>query len=211
MNAVFAVLVAFPSIFFQYSGGTDRLRVHATSPLPETVEDWARTVMADLDAGPLPPGKGAFHIYITGDGWQNRLFFAPVPGAGGLVYPMFSHANAFMSQADLTTDGLYHQGMLITPPRTASYYALHELTHLIQARILGGIGYFRTPRWIIEGMADYVALGPASAAARQAVATLPPGRVPLEVMMDHGSYPIYRVRITDALQSSSPMQLLTGQ
>jgi hypothetical protein len=49
----------------------------------------------------------------------------------------------------------------VPPPRTLSYYLIHEITHLMVADRVGAVGIVRMPRWVNEGFADYVALGPA--------------------------------------------------
>ena len=80
------------------------------------------------------------------------------------------------------------------PPRTLSYYLIHEITHLMVAEHVGAWRIVRMPRWVNEGFADYVALGPAPP---QMVARLEAG-APLPAAV-WGSYGRERVCVTLAL------------
>ena len=207
----FGIAVAYPGWAFSHEAGSNRLRVHAATPLPDETADWARQVMADLEAGPLPPQGDVYHIYISGGGWRETLFFAPARGAGGLVYALASGRNVFLSGADIMEDRLLKGDVVIQPPRTLSYYARHELTHLAQRERLGVWRYFRMTRTVREGIADYVALGPADADLRDAVATVADSpEAQLQLMMAFGAYPQFRVDVTDALQETTLERLMTG-
>ncbi len=207
-----AASVAWPGWAFAYSGGTDRLRIHAAIPLPENIDQWAASVMSELDAGPLPPGAGPYDIWITGGGWRDRLFFAPVPQAGGVVYAVIANGNVFLSGANFEDDRLLKGNRVIKAPRTLRYYALHELTHVIQIERLGSMRYFLLPLPIREGMADFIALGPADDALRKAVAEWDSSKRSLKdrlpLIREFGAYPEYRLRFTDALANSDVESLL---
>jgi hypothetical protein len=96
------------------------------------------------------------------EGWPVRLFFAGSPRASGLTYPVTSTRNVFLRHADLRQNRLRRGDILtVPPPRTLSYYLIHEITHLMVAERVGALRIVRMPRWVNEGFADYVALGPA--------------------------------------------------
>ena len=200
LNLVFFLLLTFPGWAFPHQGGNDRLRVHMPTPVPESAALWATDVMATLDASALPPGDGPFDVYITDDTWRYDLYFAVVRGAGGVVYPIAGRQNFFLSGADFETDRLLKDGAPIPAPRTLSYYAVHEITHLTQIAGLGRLRYIRLPVAILEGVADYVALGPAGPELRQAVAAQREGDPRLPLMQAYGAYPEYRVLVSDRVE-----------
>jgi len=209
LNVVLGMLVAFPSWAFAHEGGSDRLRVHATKPLPPETKDWAKAVMAGLDASDLPPDDSTYHIYITGDGWRHKFFFAIVPNAGGVVYPLASWRNVFFSGADIANDSLIKGEYVITPPRSLSYYARHEITHLTHVRRFGLLSYGLAPKWVREGVADYIALGPASVETMKAVGNFDPNADLLPLYKAFGGYPFYRIAVTRALETTDILSLLS--
>ena len=208
-NVLAWFIFAFPMWAFPYQAGTDRLRFHAATPLPDVTAEIAARIMRELDTGPLPPGAGPYHVYVTGSGWRERLFFAGAPGAGGVVYALASKRNVFLSGADLGQNRLLKGEVTIPPPRTLSYYVKHELTHLAQLERLGVRAYYSMPRVLREGTADIVALGPAGPELREAV-TAHRGNDLLPLMQAFGAYPEFRVEATDALEGTSMEALIMG-
>jgi len=206
VNVLVLLVIAFPGWAFAHEGGTDRLRIHATEPVPDAAADWANGVMAALDASDLPPGAGPFHIYVTGDTWRETVFFTNVQRAGGVVYP-FAKSHLFLSGADFEADRLIKGDTVIIPPRTLTYYAMHEITHLTHLARAGAIGYLRTPVWIREGVPDYIALGPAQDEVVRDIARA--GDL-LELMKAHGAYPNHRLAVTRALETRSIDDLLSN-
>lgn len=197
-NLLLVAAVAFPGWAFAHSFETDRLAVHSVSPLPPETAAWVAGVEAALDASPLPPATRKLDIYITGDGWRDRLFFLGAPGVGGLVYAFISNGNVFLSGADIPADRLLKWGETIPPPRTLTFYAVHELTHLIQIQELGTLGYVSMDRWIREGVADFVALGPVNATDAAAIRAYPETADRLPLLQQYGAYPEYRLQVTEA-------------
>ena len=47
----------------------------------------------------------------------------------------------------------------MAPPRTLAYYAAHEIGHDFIAERIGPLANWRLPKWIREGMADYIGFG----------------------------------------------------
>lgn len=208
VNIGFAAALINPTWAFSLREQTDRLAIYSARPLSGDMRAFAEQVMADLDAGPLPPAGADYRIFITQGGWRDRLFFFNVPFAGGVIYPLYSGRNVFLTGADLAGDRLIKGDEVIPPPRTLSYYARHELTHLAQRERLDTGRYIRCPVWLIEGLAEYVALGPADPALREAVAVWRAGGDRQEMMRAHGSYPEHRLAVTDALVGTTVPALL---
>jgi hypothetical protein len=158
--ALFAVLAA-PGAFFRHSGGGGLVTFHATSPLPPEAEALGEAVTAAFVASPLGLPDHAVDVWLVDEGWPVRVFFAGSPRASGLTYPVASTRNVFLRHADLPANRLRRGDMIVPPPRTLVYYLVHEITHLMVAERVGRLAIVRMPRWINEGFADYVALGPA--------------------------------------------------
>lgn len=186
--------VAFPDPFFRHARGAGLVTFHAAAPLPEEADSLARVVTAAFVASPLGLPDHAIDVWLVEEGWQVRLFFAGSPRASGLTYPVASTSNVFLRHADLGRNRLVRAGRTVRPPRTLSYYLVHEITHLMVAERVGRFRIVRMPRWINEGFADYVALGPAPPAmvARAARGAPLPGAV-------WGTYAEERVCVTLAL------------
>jgi hypothetical protein len=197
------VVVARPAGFFTHADGNGAITFHAEGEIPPGAHVLADEVMALLAAGPMGAPEMPVDIWLVEDGWPLRLFFAGSPTASGLTYPVASTRNVFLRHADLSVNRLVRDGFAIPPPRTLSYFLVHEITHLQVAQHVGRWRIVRMPRWVNEGFADYVALGPASPHMIAAV----------EVGVDlarqqFGTYPRERACVTLALaQLPSPQAL----
>ena len=187
------VSIAFPAPFFAHERSGGAITFHAEAPLPPEAARMGEEVTALLSAAPLGP-PGPVDVWLVDDGLPRRVFFAGSPRASGLTYPVTSLENVFLRHADFASNRLVRGGVAVPPPRTLSYYLVHEITHLQLAAQVGRWRVVRMPRWINEGYADYVALGPAPPGMiARAEAGLP---LPREVF---GSYPRERVCVTLAL------------
>jgi hypothetical protein len=159
--ACLIAILALPEPLFRHERGAGLVTFHATRPLPPEAESMAREVTSAFVASPLGlPGRQV-DIWLVDEGWQARLFFSGSLRASGLTYPVLSTRNVFLRHADLAANRLRRGDIAVPPPRTLSYYLIHEITHLMVADRVGAVRIVRMPRWINEGFADYVALGPA--------------------------------------------------
>lgn len=187
--------LAFPDPVFRHARGGGNVTFHATAPLPDSAERLAQEVTRVIAAAPIGPPGHDVDIWLVEEGWQVSLFFAGSPRASGLTYPVASMRNVFLRHADLAANRLVRGGVPVPPPRTLSYYLVHEITHLMVAERVGRMRIVNMPRWINEGFADYVALGPAPPAmVARAAAGLP---LPRDLF---GSYPAERVCVTLTLE-----------
>ncbi|MCU4654417.1 hypothetical protein N8I71_16375 [Roseibacterium sp. SDUM158016] len=153
--------IAWPDPFFRHARGGGLVTFHSTSPLPAEAEGLAREVTAAFVAAPLGLPDHAVDVWLVDEGWPVLLFFAGSRRASGLTYPVASTRNVFLRHADLPRNRLVRGDLVVSPPRTLSYYLVHEITHLMVAERVGRMAVVRMPRWVNEGFADYVALGPA--------------------------------------------------
>lgn len=192
-----AGVIAFPRPLFAYSYHVAGLTLHSDRSLNAAgTRDFLRDVKARLDHSMLGPDAEALTLYSAG-GWRERLFFTHVQSAGGVVYVPLSRRHAFLSRIDTKGDRLIKNGTIIAPPRTASYYAVHELAHLRVAAMVGALRFHRMPVWVREGLADYVALGPMAPDTRKAIMAWNGPRLPL--MQRYGAYPEFRAMVDFAI------------
>lgn len=158
--ALFATL-AHPGPFFGHARGGGLITFHAAAPLPPEAVTLAEEVTMAFTASPLGRPAHPVDIWLVEEGWRTAIFFAGSRRASGLTYPVASTRNVFLRHADLPRNRLVRGGQAVPPPRTLSYYLVHEITHLMVAERVGRLAVVRMPRWINEGFADFVALGPA--------------------------------------------------
>jgi hypothetical protein len=154
----------------------------------------AREVTAAFVASPLGlPGRQV-DIWLVDEGWPVRLFFAGSLRASGLTYPGDVDPERVPAPCRHGGKTGCAGRLAVPPPRTLSYYLIHEITHLMVAERVGAWRIVRMPRWMNEGFADYVALGPAPpqmVALAEAGAPCPPRH--------WGTYGRERVCVTLAL------------
>lgn len=201
MASVYAgllVLLAWPEPLFRHARGGGLVTFHSTAPLPPEAVTLGETVTAAFAASPLGLPAHGVDIWLVDEGLPVRVFFAGSPRASGLTYPVMSTRNVFLRHADLPADRLRRGGLSVPPPRTLSYYLIHEITHLMVAERVGAWRIVRMPRWVNEGFADYVALG---AASPEMVRIAQEGaRLPARIW---GTYGRERVCVTLALERLS--------
>lgn len=197
LHAIFALILAFPGAAFRFSYAEAGIVLHADrSQNDYAARAFLRDVATALDQSPLGPPERDLHLYSSG-GLRAKLFFAPVSPAGGTVYVPLSARHAFLRRLDLKGNRLIKGDVIIDPPRTAQYYAVHELSHLRVAEIVGPIRFHTMPAWVREGLPDFIALGaPGAAEAAKILAWDGP---PVPLMIDHGSYPLFRVLVDFAV------------
>jgi hypothetical protein len=159
-GGLFAAL-AWPDPLFRHARGAGLVTFHAMDPLPVEATALAEQVTAAFAVSPLGLPAHEVDIWLVDEGWPVRLFFAGSPRASGLTYPVTSTRNVFLRHADIPANRLRRGTLTVPPPRTLRYYLIHEITHLMVAERVGAWRIVRMPRWVNEGFADYVALGPA--------------------------------------------------
>ncbi len=156
-----AAPLVFPSPLFAHSVGRAGLSVHSDAPIPSAAAASAlEDVEARLAASPLGPPDVSLRIYVVERDWlRSWLWIVPPATAGGFVAPPATRDHTFFSGADFEADSLVSpSGYRTTPPRGLAYYGAHELTHVMTIRRVGALGFHLRPAWVVEGLADYVAM-----------------------------------------------------
>ena len=187
-------LMTFPDPLFAYSLGAGRIIVVSDRPIPPAGgERFLRDCERLLERSPLK-ANGRYRIYVTNEDWRQRLFFIPHPDAWGFAWYTGFRGHGFVSGADFDTGRVVHWGYVGTPPRTLAYLCAHELTHVIAWEHLG-LKRLGVPRWVWEGLADYVGIEHRKSfdALRRALGDRP---VDIPMRIRYGSYPRYRLLVT---------------
>jgi hypothetical protein len=157
--ATAATIVAYPEPLFAYHLQQGRLELWSDRPFEEEA---GRRVLADverrLSASSLNRPGERFRIFTASEPWRRRLVFLWNDGAGGVAYGVFS-GNVFLRASNVEANVLYGpSGVPAAAPRTLAYYAAHEIGHSLTVRETGLQRYFSLPRWVREGVADYIGL-----------------------------------------------------
>jgi hypothetical protein len=121
----------------------------------------ANDVLADAERriarSPLPLGSGPHRVFIANAEWRRRLVFLWNQGAGGVNY--YPLRNMFIRHADVDGDRVFGNTGAVPPPRTLAYFAAYEVGHSLIGERIGALANHRLPRWIREGLADYIGFG----------------------------------------------------
>jgi hypothetical protein len=150
-------LLRNPQSLFSFSLADGNLVLYSDRPVPTGAgRQVLQRVGNKLKRSLLYDDRQCFRIFICNERWRQILFFNKDYGAGGVAqFPLTS--NVFLRQADVAHNRLISPGGIPVPgTRTFDYFAAHEITHQLTGQTLGVVTYFRLPRWIREGYADYV-------------------------------------------------------
>jgi hypothetical protein len=192
---LFCALLVWPDPLFAFSLGNGKIVVASDRPIPSAGgERFLRDCERLLERSALKPKARQYRIYVANEDWRQRLFFIPHPKAWGIAYYYGFGSAAFMSGADFEAGRVVHWGYVGTPPRTLANLCAHELTHIIAWEHVG-LARLRVPRWVWEGLADYVAMENRESfdELRNALGDRP---VDIPMIVKHGFYPRYRLLVT---------------
>lgn len=194
-----AGLLYYPDPLFRYHVESGRLSLLSDEPFDaERGRDILNAVDVRLRASTLDDGVTRHAIVIANTEWRRRLVFILNGRAAGLNYAPLTHA-VFLRHADVSTNRLYRaNGQQAPPPRTLVYYAAHEIGHTMAKSYLGFFAHARAPRWIVEGVADYIGF-----AGRVDVEDLKRAVTAHDPTLDprSGYYARYRLLVADLIQN----------
>jgi hypothetical protein len=191
----FGALVYSPDPLFAFSLRAGKITVASDRPIPPAGgERFLHDCERLLERSPLKAQASEYRLYVTNADWRQRLFFLPRPYAWGLAYSYPLGGNAFLTGANFETGQVVHWGYVGTPPRTLAYLCAHELTHIVTGEHVG-LRRFLVPKWVWEGLADYVGIENRQSfeELRDALGDRP---VDVPMMQKYGSYPRYRLLVT---------------
>ena len=192
---VLVALITWPNPLFAFSLGAGKLTVVSDHPIPPAGgQQFLRDCERLLERSPLKAMRREYRLYVTNEDWRQRLFFIPHREAWGFAWYYDSGGHAFLSGADFKTGQVVHWGYIGTPPRTLAYLCAHELTHVIAWEHIG-LDRLHVPRWVWEGLADYVGIENRET-FKQLQDALGDRPVDTPMRIKYGSYPRYRLLVT---------------
>jgi hypothetical protein len=155
-----ALLLRHPEVAFEWSVRDGELVLYSDRPF--AAEAGVRVLDAagkKLQTSPLyVPGR-VHRVFVCNSPWRRWVWMNKDFGAGGVAqYPV--SRDVFLRGASVESDRLISpRGMPVEGGRTLDYFVAHEVTHQLTGEALGVPGFARLPHWVLEGYADYVAMG----------------------------------------------------
>jgi hypothetical protein len=158
MGSTYAVLNV-PRLLFPYHAQEGRLDLWSDEPFEMEA---ARRLLADAEARiqrSALDDRRSHGVVIANREWHRHLVFLWNYNAAGLNwYPITR--NVFIRSASVAKNRVIRpSGKAVEPPRTLAYYIAHEIGHTLTAEHVGIWRYHRLPRWLREGVADYIGFG----------------------------------------------------
>jgi hypothetical protein len=156
----YAALLCAPQPLFPFTVRADSLVLRSDRLFSEAA---GRQVLElaerKLARSPLYSDRPGYSVFICNSRWRQMLFFNKDYGVGGVAqYPVTPHV--FLRDARIEDDRLVSpRGSPILGDRTLDYFVAHEITHQLTGRALGPLRFYKLPRWVREGYADYVGKG----------------------------------------------------
>jgi hypothetical protein len=157
LAATYVLLLVFPQPLFAHQLEHQGIVLHARRPIPDAMRQTLERVHARLGRSPLYDRSQTFHVFICEPQWAFTLFARNNYRVGGIAHGYIGR-HVFIRESDMDNDRLIGpSGKPVAADRPLSYFIAHELTHILEARHLGILGFARLPRWVNDGYADYVA------------------------------------------------------
>jgi hypothetical protein len=157
LGTAYAALLAFPQPLFAYQLDHGGVVVHTRRPIPEAMRATLERVRGRLERSPLYDANQPVHVFICEPRWVFALFALHKYEVGGIAQA-FIGQHVFLRESDMDNDRLIGpSGTPVAADRPLSYFIAHEVTHINVVRHLGRLAYWRVPRWVNDGYADYVA------------------------------------------------------
>jgi hypothetical protein len=152
-------VLAYPDPLFGYHVSYGRLELRSDRPFDIAAGE---KVLADVETRlrkSVLNDDNRHMAVIANAPWRHDAVFLWNGGAAGLNYYPITR-NVFIRHSDIEADRVYGaSGKMAQPPRTLAYYIAHEITHTLTAEHVGIVKYRSLPRWMREGVADYVGFG----------------------------------------------------
>ena len=196
IGSAYALLNA-PQLLFPYHAQEGRLDLWSDEPFELEA---AHRLLADAETRihrSILDDRRSHGVVIANRKWHRHLVFLWNYGAAGLNwYPITR--NVFIRSANVAQNQVIRpSGKAVEPPRTLAYYIAHEIGHTLTAEHMGLWRYHRLPRWLREGVADYIGFGGKVDVDRlmRALRTGDPDLDPKK----SGTYARYRLLVADLL------------
>ena len=124
--------------------------------ITQVLDDAARRLQtSSLFQSELP-----IKLFFCNSSWRLWLYSQHFnPRLGGLADGWLTH-NVYLRASDMAANRLFPPGsqpLTDAAQRPLSYFVAHKATHILEARAFGRFTLIRSPQWLTEGYADYIA------------------------------------------------------
>lgn len=152
-------LLLFPRPLFGYAMEHGNYRVRSDRPIDPAMASVLDDATRRLSTSELQDPNATFDIFICNEPWRMWLYSQQFNASIGGVADNWLTRNIYLREADVASNRLIPpRGRLADADvRPLSYFIAHEATHIMQSRTFGRLMRFRSPKWLIEGHADFVA------------------------------------------------------
>lgn len=159
-----SMLFAFPQLLFSEKFIYKNCTVYSDSKIDRNIKSVLDSALEKIKESELFKPKIYFKIFLCNDLWRYSFYSLGHPDAGGITHTRLT-GNIFIRPCKVKDNTIIAPDTwkFARPPytladRPLSYFIAHEMTHRLQLYQYGK-AYFKIPKWIIEGYADYVAKG----------------------------------------------------
>ena len=150
-------ILLYPNPFFSHKYEYKNFTVYSDEPIVKEIELVLDDTQHRIEKSELYSPTDEHKIFICNATWRLALFTRN-PQSGGAVNP-FS-PNVFIRESDIKNNKIVKEKEIYqAKTRPLSYYLAHEITHVMQHKI-SNIMPITTPKYIIEGYADYIGKEP---------------------------------------------------
>ena len=151
-------ILFYPNPFFSHKYEYKNFRVYSDKPIPKEVESVLDDTQSRIEKSELYSSTDKHTIFICNATWRMALFTTH-PQVGGVATPFT--LNVFIRESDFKNNKIVKEKEIYqASSRPLSYYMAHELTHKMQFDKVSNIMPLTTPKYIIEGYADYIGKEP---------------------------------------------------
>lgn len=161
--AASSVAIAFvslqlqPAPLFAHSIRHAQFVVHSDKPLDAGWEVVLSDVQRRLATSELYDADAEFRIFVCNESWRLWLLTRSTD-VGGFV-DTFATRNIYIREAIAAENRIVppRETLADADVRPLSYFIAHEGVHVMQSRTFGRAVSLTSPKWLVEGYADYVA------------------------------------------------------
>lgn len=146
-----------PAPLFAHSIQHSQFTVRSDRPLGKGWEAVLGDVQRRLKSSDLYDENAKFRIFICNQPWRLWLFTRNGE-VGGFADTIFTR-NIYLRETVVAENRIVPpRGTLADADvRPLSYFIAHEAVHVMQSRNFGRMVSINSPKWLVEGYADYVA------------------------------------------------------
>jgi len=153
----YALCLRFPEPFFKHYIAHENILLYSDRPIPREALAILKDVRQRLAKSEIYDSGRKYRVFICNRPARFAFFANFKHRAGGINYELFN-GNTFLRGANIRHNRLIGpSGNEVPGERTLAYFIAHEIMHSVTAAHTNIFNYYRLPRWIKEGYADYIA------------------------------------------------------